>query len=116
MKKELVAPSKTQKGSVTLVTDQNGVLLAACGCGAQDKKNEYDFAELLRRENLKRELANKPVIIMGPQSCDCGGTLQKIFVPVDSKCNRETGHRTHHAKPRLRKNKRTTIRGMMTAI
>lgn len=113
MKKQIVAPSKTKKGSITLVTAGNGVLLAACGCGTPGKKNQYDFAEMLRRENLKRKLANKPVVVASPQSCDCGGTVKKIVVPVDSKCNRETGHRSHHTKPRLRKNNRITVRGMM---
>lgn len=112
MKKQVVVvDSKEQNGFVTLVII-NGVLSAACGCGADDCQSDYDFTEMARRENLKRKLANKPAIVASPQSCDCGGTIKKIVVPVDSKYNRETGHRSHHTKRVLPKHHRETIRGM----
>lgn len=113
MKKQIVAPSKQQQGSITLVTTENGVLLAACNCGAPDKKNDYDFTEMLRRENLKRKLANKPAVIMSRRSCDCGGTLLKANLSSEELYIRED-RRSHHTKPRLRKHNRETVRGIVT--
>lgn len=107
MKKQLVAPSKKQVGLVTVVTTANGVLLAACGCGAPFAE-DYKFARVPARKSAGKKASSKS--FMAPQaSCDCGGNVIGM-----NKVNRV--RESHHTKRRLPKNNRTTVRGMTTTL
>lgn len=116
MKKLIVAPSKHQKGFVTLVTTANGVILAACGCGAPFA-SDYKFAKVPAREFAGKKANSRS--FMAPQSsCDCGGTILKVKAKLSGDDFYYGSHdkvRSHHAKRRLLKQHRETIRGMVTA-
>jgi len=83
-------------GTVAVVAT-NGVVSAACGCGSRNPK-DYDFVA---------QVADVQSFTAPQQSCDCGGTLQKMHENV-----RHDGFETHGQKRILPSQHRGTVRGM----
>ena len=113
MKKEIVAPSKTVGPEVTVIS-VNGVIVAACGCGAGFSIKDYKFTKVPKKtKNQKPKIKQAgDKSFMAPQaSCDCGGTLLKIQLSEEGLHAREYKIQTHHSKRTLPKHHRATVRG-----